>query len=335
MTTGEPATGRRRRVTAEDVARRSGVSRATVSYVLNNVPGQTILAATQARVRAAAAELGYVPSAAAASLRRGHSRIVLVVTDPALSGFVTEPFLAGIAATLTEGGYTPVTHQLSTEEAVRSLVAEIRPYGVLALTALSPGLMADITDAGVPRVYSSAQGDPSFPRPWEEEIGALQAHHLIEAGARRLVYAAPIPDNPRIVMAHSREIGAAAACTAAGIPTPARVELDLDRAQAIETLRAVIVPGTRTGISAFDDEVAAVALAATQALGFRIPEDVLVIGVDNAPFTPFLTPPLTTIAIDGRQTGRQLTERFLSDMGSAGADAVSHALATIIRRSSA
>jgi DNA-binding LacI/PurR family transcriptional regulator len=335
MTTGEPTTGRRRRVTAEDVARRSGVSRATVSYVLNNVPGQTILAATQERVRAAAAELGYVPSAAAASLRRGHSRIVLVITDPALSGFVTEPFLAGIAARLTEAGYTPVTHQLSTEDAVRSLVAEICPYGVLALTALSPGLMADITDAGVPRVYSSAQGDPSFPRPWEEEIGELQARHVLEGEAQALVYAAPSPDNPRTVMARSRKAGAGSACRAAGAPQLTGVKLDLDLERAVEALRPVIAPGIRTGVCAFDDEVAAVALAAVQALGFRIPEDVLVIGVDNAPFTPFLTPPLTTIAIDGRQTGRQLTERFLSDAASAGADAVSHALATIIRRASA
>jgi DNA-binding LacI/PurR family transcriptional regulator len=333
MTTGKPPAGRRR-VTAEDVARRSGVSRATVSYVLNNVPGQRILAATQERVQAAAAELGYVPSAAAASLRRGHSRIVLVVTDPALSGFITEPFLAGIAARLVEGGYTPVTHQLTDEESVRTLVAEIRPYGVLALTALSPDLMAAITDAGVPRTYTSAHGDPTFPRPWEEEIGALQVQHLIEAGARSLVYAAPHSSNPRTTMARSREIGAAAACAAAGLANPVHVELDMAREPAMEALRATIAPGARTGVCAFDDEVAAVALAATQQLGFHIPEDVLVVGVDNAPFAPFLTPPLTTVSIDGRQTGRQLAERFLGPTDSSGADAVSHALATLIRRSS-
>jgi DNA-binding LacI/PurR family transcriptional regulator len=321
----------RRRVTAVDVAERSGVSRATVSYVLNNVPGQTIPAATQARVRAAAEELGYVPSAAAATLRRGHSRIILVVTEPALSGYVTEPFLAAITAQLTAEGYTPLTYQFRSNESLRALIGEVSPYGVLALTALEPELMADIRAAGVPRVYSSAHGDPSFPRPWEEEIGTLQAEHLIKAGATALVYAAPDPGNPRTVMARCREIGAADACARAGLDAPAHVDLPPDRQAAAAALRPVL--GTsRAGVCAFDDEVAAVALSALHDLGRRIPEDVLVIGVDDAPFAPFLTPPLTTIAVDGRTTGLQLAERFLASTTDGRAAEISHAHGTVVRR---
>ncbi|WP_165368284.1 LacI family DNA-binding transcriptional regulator, partial [Phytoactinopolyspora endophytica] len=267
-----------RRVTAADVARRSGVSRATVSYVLNNVSGQTIPAATQERVRAAAAELGYVPSAAAASLRRGHSRIVLVVTEPALSGFVTEPFLAAITERLSVHGHTPLTYQFSTEAALRALIGEVRPYGVLALTALSPAFMTELRTAGVPRVYSSAHGDPAFPRPWEEEIGAMQAQHLLGAGATALIYAAPHPDNPRTVMARSREIGVANTSTAAGLPSPTRIELTMDRDHAAATLRDALAGHDRPGICAFDDEVAAVTLSGLQSLTLHIPEDALVIG---------------------------------------------------------
>jgi DNA-binding LacI/PurR family transcriptional regulator len=306
-----------------------------VSYVLNNVEGQTIPPSTQERVRAAAAELGYVPSAAAASLRRGHSRIILVVTDPALAGFVTEPFLGGIAERLTEGGFVPLTHQFTTDDAVRAAVSEIRPYGVLALTALSPALITEIQEAGVPRIYTSAHGDPSFPRPWEEEIGQTQAQLLIEGGAEIIVYAAPSPDNPRTVMAYSRELGVAAACAATGLSAPLHVEVGRNPDLAAAALLAAIPSGRPVGICAFDDEVASVTLAAVRHLGWSIPGDVRVVGVDDVPFAPFLTPPLTTIAIDGRETGRSLAERFLNADIAGGADEVSHAHTTIIRRASA
>src|ERR1700759_2300938 len=66
-----------RRVTSADVARMAGVSRATVSYVLNDTPHQTISSGTRSRVLDAAARLGYAPSAAARALRTGRSEGVL------------------------------------------------------------------------------------------------------------------------------------------------------------------------------------------------------------------------------------------------------------------
>ena len=71
--------GRARRPTAADVARLAGVSRATVSYVLNDTPHQVIPAHTRERVRAAAAELGYTPSVAARALITGRSDVVLLL----------------------------------------------------------------------------------------------------------------------------------------------------------------------------------------------------------------------------------------------------------------
>src|SRR4051812_43365688 len=70
-------TGRPRRATSADVAREAGVSRATVSYVLNDTPHQKIPEATRRRVLEAAARLGYAPSAAARTLRTGRSDVVL------------------------------------------------------------------------------------------------------------------------------------------------------------------------------------------------------------------------------------------------------------------
>ena len=67
------------RITAEDVARKAGVSRATVSYVLNNHPHQTIPEATRQKVLEAAAELDYTPLASARILSRGRSDVVVML----------------------------------------------------------------------------------------------------------------------------------------------------------------------------------------------------------------------------------------------------------------
>ena len=68
------------RATSADVARRAGVSRATVSYVLNDRPGHSISAATREKVRAAADELGYIPNHSARALRGKLPPVILVVT---------------------------------------------------------------------------------------------------------------------------------------------------------------------------------------------------------------------------------------------------------------
>jgi DNA-binding LacI/PurR family transcriptional regulator len=334
MTTSEADAIRARRVTAADVARLSGVSRATVSYVLNSVAGQTIPVATQDRVRAAAAELGYVPSAAAASLRRGHSRIVLVVTEAALFGFVTDPFLTAITARLTEGGFVPLTHQFSTEEALRALVGEIRPYGVLALAALSTELKDGFIAAGVQHIYSSGEGDSTYPRPWEEEIGALQANHLIDGGVDMIVYAAPPHPNPRRVMARSREIGVAATCASRGLPEPIHVDVESDLENSMAAIDGVLPRDAVVGVCAFDDEVASIVLASVQRIGFAVPAQVRVIGVDDTPFAAFLTPSLTTVKVDGRQTGREVAERFLDADTRAAVTTRSHAIAAVVARES-
>src|SRR3954452_6598558 len=81
----QPSTGTsarpagRHRVTATDVAKEAGVSQATVSYVLNDTPGQTIPEATRQRVREAMGRLGYTPHGAARALRLGRSDAVLFV----------------------------------------------------------------------------------------------------------------------------------------------------------------------------------------------------------------------------------------------------------------
>ena len=88
------------RVTLNDVAAASGVSRATASFVLRDSPGQSISAATKDRVREAARALGYVPNGVARALREGTSRIVVLAIDPAMEGNYARSYIAGLDAEL-------------------------------------------------------------------------------------------------------------------------------------------------------------------------------------------------------------------------------------------
>ncbi len=83
-------------MTLRDVAEASGVSQSTVSFVLNEVPNQTISEPTRIRVRDAARDLGYVPNGIARALMEGSSRIVVLNLDRAKEGNYSHNFIRGL-----------------------------------------------------------------------------------------------------------------------------------------------------------------------------------------------------------------------------------------------
>ncbi len=119
--------------TSADVARLAGVSRATVSYVLNNTSAVRISEPTRRRVHEAAKELGYVPHAAARSLRAGHSRMVLMPAPSFPVGPLYSRFIGELQWALGRLDYTVVQYGSVGEygdEAARAW-AELRPVAVL------------------------------------------------------------------------------------------------------------------------------------------------------------------------------------------------------------
>ena len=99
-----------RPVTSADVAREAGVSRATVSHVLNDVGRGRVSDATRARVLAAADRLGYVPNAAAAALRAGRTSLVLVGLPAWPLGPPVAAAISSLVGELARRGYTPLVH---------------------------------------------------------------------------------------------------------------------------------------------------------------------------------------------------------------------------------
>src|SRR4051794_10846687 len=291
---------RPRRPTAADVARQAGVSRATVSYVLNDTPHQVIPEQTRRRVLDAAAELGYTPSAAARALSSGRSDVVLLLLPDWPIGPSVGSLLENLSTALAEHGYTFVAHPRSAGRPVTEVWKAITPAAVVTFEELDEMDAVRLRAAGVElavALFGGRRGARAMDVP-EQRTGRLQAEHLAATGHRRLGYACP--DDPRVaVFAEPRLEGVRQACAELGLAEPLVLTVPLDAEGA-----AVAVAGWRaaqppvTGVCAYNDEVAMAVLAGARREGLEVPRDLAVVGVDNIPAAAVASPGLTTVEAD-------------------------------------
>lgn len=297
-----------RRVTSADVARESGLSRATVSFVLNDKPNQSIPPATRERVLKAAARLGYVPYAPARTLRSGRSDIVLLVLPPWPQGPAMNRLVDAAAEVLTEAGLTLVTHiHLGGPERLAALITSLAPAAVAGMQPFAQEEQDVMRRAGVGLILPQPPPDHDLAdSPWSRGVGRMQAEHLITRGHEQIAYA--LPDDPRLAeLADSRLDGVVRACADAGLAPPLTAPVPLDADQAARTVARWRDSPTRpTAVCAFNDEVALALLAGMRAMDLSAPDDIAVIGSDDIPAAAFAAPPLTTVALDSGTLGADL-----------------------------
>ncbi|WP_327743353.1 LacI family transcriptional regulator [Streptomyces europaeiscabiei] len=305
------------RVTSADVAREAGVSRATVSFVLNGTKGQTISESTRHRVLEAAARLHYAPSAEARTLSRGRSDVVLLYQPPQLPltdiGALVEILSAEFAAV----GLTAVIHPWSRKPA-GDVWNAITPVAVLAWD-LPDSDVAAMRRSRVRAVVSlTAESDPVAQWIWgprENSIARLQVERLLRAGHRRLGYARP--HDERLAEASEMRLKALQrACAEHGVPAPVALATPSDEAGAGAAVDAVtawreMTPAV-TGVCAHDAVAALAVLAGLRELGLTAPSDLAVIGAVDSPAARLAAPPLTMVAVDMRDTARHLVEAVTS-----------------------
>ena len=292
-----------RRVTSADVARMAGVSRATVSYVLNDTPRQTISEGTRGRVLSAAAALGYAPSAAARTLRTGRSDVVLCLLPDWPIGDEVGALLSHLSSAFARRGLTFVVHPASRDDRpIAEVWKALTPAAVLAfgdLSDLTEEEIAAMRAAGVAPVVPLAGGSSAARGeldPAQQLVGRLQARHLAGLGHERLGYA--YPDDERLrFFADPRLAGVRAGCAEAGLAEPAVVTVPLSAAGGAEAVRAWRAAGV-TAVCAYNDEVALAVLAGVRRAGLTAPGDLAVIGVDDIPVARLADPPLTTVTTD-------------------------------------
>ncbi|WP_198653784.1 LacI family DNA-binding transcriptional regulator [Actinocorallia populi] len=310
----EPAVSPRLRpATSVDVARLAGVSRATVSHVLNNQV-ERFSAETVARVRDAADALGYVRSAAGRTLVKGRSDfVVLVVPHTTLTNI--QDVIETLSAEIERLGLNPVVHfsvpqaMNATSRRLQHLVETLRPAGVIDLGGLSARDVEFLTENGV---SSLTEREP--PR-FNAVIGDLQAAHLHARGYDTLAYAflSDARDDP---YGRMRADAVTAYCARLGLAAPPymRVPIERDGAQrAVEELLART--GRPVGVACYNDLVAIALVQAAGGLGVAVPGELAAIGVERAPVGQVMSPRLTTVVADVPVSLSHILNALAEDFG--------------------
>jgi DNA-binding LacI/PurR family transcriptional regulator len=302
------------RVTLMDVARHCGVSRATVSLVLNDSP--LVAEKTRDRVRQAMTELGYVYNRAAASLRTQHSDAIGVVLTN-----ITNPYFAEIAAglqdTLTSrsvpllavsGEDRDLQHRL-----VRSLV-ERNVEGIVLVPAhgTTPNDLPDLV--GTPLVLLARRligMDADYVGAQNRDGGYAAAEHLYSHGCRRIAFVGGYADSSA---REERAGGVEEFLNDHGLPLDSdhSVVCEPARPQAREAaMRLLNKDPAVDGIVCFSDVVAFGVLDAIADLGLTVSADVRVIGFDDVHDAGLNRPSLSSVAVPARETGRRAAQLVL------------------------
>jgi LacI family transcriptional regulator len=299
------------RSTIADVARKSGVSIATVSRVLN--ASAPVDQETARRVRAAIMELNYIPHAAARTLasRRTHTIGLLL---PEIGGAFFQPMLRGIEAGAVEAGYDLLIHTTQTPHSAnthRRPLGEHNTDGLLIFTdSVDLHELNRLNAIGFPVVLLHQTPPRKLNIPMvtiENRSGARQVvDHLIEVHTRRRILYLQGPDGHED--STWREKGYREALQSHHIAYDpslvARGGFNRDEARA--SVELLLRKGVEfDAIFAGDDEAAVGVLQALRQANRKVPQEIAVVGFDDQVFASTLSPALTTVRAPTEQVGRE------------------------------
>lgn len=326
--------------TSNDVALAAGVSRATVSFVLNDKQGARVSEDTKRRVRQAAHMLGYTPNFAARTLAAGETASGFLFPSPAqdFGNGVGSAFAKVLSETSDEGIETV---RLSDTEPAGSDVgaswAKYRPESILADATRCD---ADVTEilrlTGVRAliVYSShaVEYAPCLEVP-QEPFGALAAQHLLALGHRRISYVSPTATDAHVIGA-GRLRGVKQVCAGAGIalrtiPAARNSESLHDWAHSWR-----YDSDHSTGIVAVDAVHAAAVIRALTDANVRVPDDVSVVCAEGSHLADDYIPRISSVEFDAQILANSLLSAFATLRSGTRIDRVSMPTLTLFPRES-
>ena len=304
-----------RPVTTHDVARKAGVSQATVSLVLSGNPRARVAAATRERVMEAAEALGYRPNILARGLVRGKSYAIGVVVPDLTNPFFLE-VVTGAQRVAAEAGYavlpgdtresTPSRHL----EALRARQVDGVIIDGLGAATLPHDALSDL------KVVVVDEPSERWPGVASDALaaGRMAAEHLIGLGHRRLAFIGPATDVHGFRM---RERGFFQALRDAGIPLPhewlRRTPATVGGGQ--RAMKSLLASSERpTGVFCANDLAAVGALKAALTAGVDVPRAMSIVGCDDVEVASVVTPELTTIAVPARELGARAARLLLRQL---------------------
>lgn len=311
-----------RRPTVDDVAREAGVSRQTVSNVLN--APERVSDATRQATEAAIERLGYRSNAIARNLRQQSARTIGYRVPPAQRGAihpVLDRFLHALTVAARAEGNSVLLFVPDDDADEAAVHEEVLGSGAV------DGLVLTDTTRRDPRVeFLARRGLPcvSFgrttldaPHSWVDVDGAAgvrdAVRHLLERGHERIAYLGSMQD---LTCTFDRRLGYARGLADTGTAVDPMLELRMtdDVAAAQEGAAGLLaLDDPPTAIVASSDVLAVGAIRAVHAAGLQVGRDgIAVVGFDDSPIAPLLSPPLTSVRQPLEEAARVLV-RLLAD----------------------
>lgn len=331
-----------RRATIDDVARAAAVSVATVSRALRGLPN--VAPSTRERVLAAAVELDYVADPSASRLASGSTRTVGLVV-PMLGQWYYATAVGGAEGVLVAAGYDLLPLSTAGPGGLEGFLARMpfrkRTDGLLVIdAALTPEQLAAV-DAAAEHVVTIGHGAEQVTSVHVENRGAarLAVQHLIGLGHRRIAMIGGMEDDPfQFRVPVDRYQGYREALEAADLPVEPALTVggNFSMEGGAEAMHALLhLDPPPTAVFALSDEMAIGAMQVARDAGWRIPEDLSIVGFDDHDVAAYLG--LTTVRQDVVRLGERAAELLLARLDGSQPEVVHEVAPTrlLVRRTTA
>lgn len=296
--------------TMKDVAQLAGVSTATVSRALMNP--DKVSATTRKRVEDAVLEAGYSPNSLARNLRRNESRTIVAIVPDICDPYYTE-IIRGIEDAAIEQGYLVLLgdsgQQKRRESSLVSLVFTKQADGMLLLGTDLPFDVSKPEQKNLPPMVMACEFAPDLELPTvhiDNLTSAFEAvNYLTQLGHKRI---AQISGPKSAALCQFRQQGYQQALRRAGITMNPQycVESEFSFEGGAKAIRHLLeMNDAPTAVFCHCDTMAIGAIQEAKKLGFRVPQDLSIVGFDDIQFAQYCDPPLTTISQPRYEIGRQ------------------------------
>jgi LacI family transcriptional regulator len=307
-------------LTLEDIARMSGVSRSTVSRVING--DRNVNEQTRTKVQSIIQSIDFQPNLAARGLAAGHTRVIGLVIPTGVTAIFTDPYfplvIQGVSAACNARGYS-VMLWLAEPEFERRTISQILYNGLIDGVVVSSML---VNDPLIERLYESKRPFITIGRhPTNDKInyvdidnraGAYQGvSHILRTGRRRV----GVINGPHNTIASlDRYQGYLDALRERGVTLIPELVAEGEFSDTTGYLAMKrLLPHCPDAVFVASDAMAFAAMRAIQEAGLRIPEDIAVVGFDDLPAAANSSPPLTTVRQPIQRTG-SIAAEMLVDM---------------------
>ncbi len=328
--TAKPVNTKRRNSSAPTsaaVAERAGVSRTTVSFVLNDVRSMNISEATRQKVLEAARELGYEPHAAARSLAGGSTGTVAVLI-PRSDHLHVDAFLPRLLSAVNDRCHTygykvlleAADDQGKAPGAFMNLVRGKRVDGLVIANprAIERPFLEQLVREGFPVAVPGNSADSFFSRGGaghDSTLAQTATQHLIDLGHRRIAHIAFAAEEFEVVAL--RRAGYERALQQAGLQPDADLlgYADVSAASGYAVMKSMLARKLDfTAVFVGNDTVALGVMRALYEAGRSVPGDVAVVGFDDIPLAEMACPSLTTMRIDPIARGHEAVDLLHGQM---------------------